>query len=154
MKISTRSHYAVRALFHMAYHSPNTPMKVAQVSEAEAISASFLDQIFQSLRKAGIVQSKRGPRGGFVLARPPRDITLKHIICAVEGASAQGICRETPTEDTQRPTSGIDVGAQVWQDVAARIDAIMNRVTLEELVLRGERMGLHRPSAQHFTYVI
>lgn len=154
MKLSTRSLYAVRALFHMAYHAPNDTMSVAHIAEAEGISAGFLDQIFQDLRRAELIGSKRGPNGGYHLERAPRDITLLDIIRAAEGDPVETLRREREAASPDVPPSGIHVAALAWDLVADRIEAELASRTLNDLVEMGEEMLLPRESFEEFIYVI
>jgi hypothetical protein len=64
MKLSTKSRYGLRALFDMAYHAGNLPAQIKDISRRQAISPRYLEQIFQDLKKAGLLKSRRGPQGG------------------------------------------------------------------------------------------
>ncbi len=160
MKLSIKSLYAVRALFHMAYHAPSSTTRVAHIAEAEGISAGFLDQIFQALRKAGVVGSKRGPQGGYFLARPLDAITLGEIVRVIEGETEHGLCKAPREEAEGLPTeappeaTGLMVTEEVWREVAGQIDAILDAYTLQDLVSRGQQQGLAREDFSSFIYII
>src|SRR5512136_2347991 len=85
MKLSTKSRYGLRALFDIAYNSGNLPVQIQDISRRQEISPRYLEQIFQSLKKAGILKSKRGPQGGYYLSRKPEHITVRDILIAAEG---------------------------------------------------------------------
>ena len=70
MKLSTKSRYGVRAMFDMAYHAGNLPAQIKDISRRQNISPRYLEQIFQDLKKAGLLKSRRGPQGGYSLSRP------------------------------------------------------------------------------------
>ncbi|MCK5552631.1 MAG: Rrf2 family transcriptional regulator, partial [Deltaproteobacteria bacterium] len=74
MRLSTKSRYGVRAVFDIAYHGGGNGVQVKDIARRQEISPRYLEQIFQKLRHAGIVLSKRGPRGGYSLVRPPEQI--------------------------------------------------------------------------------
>lgn len=150
MKLSSKSLYAVRALLNMAYHAPGEPLKIDTISEKAAVPARFLEQIFQDLKKAGIIGSKRGPRGGYFLTSPPDKVTLAGVIRAMEGDPRLSMCREEPEEGV----SCANVTAAAWSDVAARIEEVLESVSLAELVRRGEDMGVPRDGYRKFTYMI
>ena len=155
MKLSNKSFYAVRALFWMAYHSPAGNTKVTRIAESEGISAGFLDQIFQSLRKAEILVSQRGPKGGYLLARPLDQITIGQIVRVIEGETEDHFCRDLKAlcEQEEAPP-GLCVTADIWKQVAGEIDQILDSFTLSDLVQRGEEVGLSRESFEGFIYII
>ena len=85
MKISTQSRYGLRALFDIAYHSAGLSTQVKDISSRQAISPRYIEQIFQRLKRAGIIQSIRGPSGGYYLARKVDEITVGDVVRATEG---------------------------------------------------------------------
>ena len=85
MKLSTHSRYGVRAVFDIAYNSEGLEAQVRDISRRQGISPRYIEQIFQKLRKGGIVGSKRGPRGGYFLAKKPEEITIGEIVRITEG---------------------------------------------------------------------
>ena len=86
MKLSTQSRYGVRAIFDIAYNSEGLETQVKDISRRQGISPRYLEQIFQKLKKAGIVGSKRGPSGGYFLNKKPEDITVGEIVRITEGS--------------------------------------------------------------------
>lgn len=155
MKLSNKSLYAVRALFNMAYHGTNTPTKIDEIATREEVPPRFLEQIFQDLKKAGIVGSKRGPRGGYFLLKAPQDITLRAVLCATEGDATASFRRERESlsDKSGAPTS-LHVTAQVWEDIAERINSALDGVTLHDMVQRGEELGVRREGFNEFIYII
>src|SRR5512138_2043356 len=85
MRLSTKSRYGLRALFDIAYNSGNLPAQIQDISRRQQISPRYLEQIFQSLKRGGILKSKRGPQGGYMLAKAPDQITVADILRATEG---------------------------------------------------------------------
>src|SRR5687768_15247168 len=85
VKLSNKGRYGVRALFDIAFHNGGRPTQIREIAERESIPPRFLEQIFQDLKKAGILGSKRGPRGGYHLARPASEIRLGDVFRALEG---------------------------------------------------------------------
>src|ERR1041384_8830006 len=85
VKVSTRGEYAARALLSIALHGYDHPTSVKEVAERTGLPQPYLEQILLAVKGAGLVRSKRGVGGGYVLARPPSDITLASIIAAVDG---------------------------------------------------------------------
>ncbi len=155
MKLSSKSMYAVRALFNMAYHGSAGPSKIDDIASRESVPPRFLEQIFQDLKKAGIVGSKRGPKGGYFLTQAPAEITLQDIVSAMEGATTLSFCRE----ESDLPAAGeqvtsVCVTAQMWREVAEQIDGVLASITLQDLVKRGESLGVRREGFNEFIYII
>src|SRR4029078_11126671 len=85
MRLSTKTRYGVRAVFDIAHHAApdGTAAQAKEVAKRQRIPLRYLEQIFQDLKKAGLVESKRGPRGGYTLRRDPADIRLGDIVRAL-----------------------------------------------------------------------
>ncbi len=96
MRLSLQVQYAICGSFDLAYSGGDEPVGVREIAERQAIPIRYLEQIFQRLRRAGLVNSKRGPGGGFTLARPPDEITLCEIVEAVEGPLAGALSMAPP----------------------------------------------------------
>src|SRR5512147_928839 len=85
IKVSTRGDYAARALLSLALHEDDRPTSVKEIAERTHLPQPYLEQILLSVKGAGLVRSKRGVGGGYVLARSPEEITLAQILAAVDG---------------------------------------------------------------------
>ena len=85
MQLSQKCQYAIRAVFQLAKEHGGGPIKIADVAEAQAIPPRFLELILGELKQGGFTESRRGKRGGYLLARPPAQITVGDIIRFVEG---------------------------------------------------------------------
>src|SRR5512133_3190475 len=92
MRLSTKSRYGLRALFDIAYNAGAQPAQIQDISRRQDISPRYLEQIFQGLKRCGILKSKRGPQGGYFLTKSPDQITVKEIITATEGGMALVDC--------------------------------------------------------------
>lgn len=84
MKLSTKGRYAVTAMADIALHSGGQPVPLASITERQDISQDYLEQLFLKLRKSGLVESSRGPGGGYRLCRDPEDIRISEIVVAVD----------------------------------------------------------------------
>src|SRR3954469_19598325 len=129
MKVSTRGDYAARALLSLALHGSDRPTSVKEIAERTHLPQPYLEQILLSVKGAGLVRSKRGVGGGYVLARPPGDITLADIVGAVEGP--QILMAEHPDH-----CEGHCILQEVWVGVDDESRRILERVTLAALVER------------------
>lgn len=128
MRITTRGRYALRASLALAELEKNgSPVSINTLSEQEGISSVFLEQIFFKLRKAGIVSSTRGPGGGFCLARPLQEITVKQIMNAAEENLDLTFC-DNHLKDCQRTAECM--AHQVWLDVTSLVDDYFEGMTL------------------------
>ena len=155
MRISSKSVYAMRALFDIAYHNGGRPTKVESIAEREEVPARFLEQIFQDLKAARLVGSKRGPAGGYFLLRTPEDIRLGDVIRAIEGPMERLCCFATDAEIKARCSlTSKCVTAAVWRDITLEIDALLDRVTLSELCQKGENLGVPREADESISYSI
>jgi Rrf2 family iron-sulfur cluster assembly transcriptional regulator len=129
MRMSTRGDYAARALLSLALHGSDRPTSVKEIAERTHLPQPYLEQILLSVKGAGLVRSKRGVGGGYVLAHPPEEITLADIVAAVEGP--QILMAEHPDH-----CEGHCILQEVWVGVDNESRRILERVTLAELVER------------------
>jgi Rrf2 family protein len=153
MKLSNKGRYAVRALFDIAFFNDGRPTQVKDIAERQSIPPRFLEQIFQDLKRAGIVGSKRGPQGGYSLTRRSAEIRLGDVIRALEGPIILGerdggIRRAGPANDTRR------VAESVFRDLSTRVEACFDGLTIADICARAEEIGLKRPASQRNVYVI
>jgi len=84
MKLSTRGRYGTRMMFDLAKHYDQGPVQIGDVARREGSSVKYLEQLIIPLKKAGLVESVRGPKGGHMLARPPEEISVGEIIRVLE----------------------------------------------------------------------
>jgi Rrf2 family iron-sulfur cluster assembly transcriptional regulator len=129
VKVSTRGDYAARALLSLALHGDDRPTSVKEIAERTDLPQPYLEQILLAVKGAGLVRSKRGVGGGYVLARPPAEITLADIIAAVEGPL-------TTVMDEHDHCEGHCVLQEVWVWVSDDTRRMLEGVTLAELVDR------------------
>lgn len=136
MRLSSKGRYGFRALFHIAYHSGGRPTQLREVSEEAAIPSRFLEQIFHELKRAGIVTAKRGPKGGYQLAKHPAEISLGDALRALEGAPA--------IADRLRGRDALDPVSLTLTELASGIERCFDAVSLADMILRAERAGVRR----------
>src|SRR6516165_3725847 len=141
MRLSTKSRYGVRALFDIAYNSGNLPAQIQDISRRQDISPRYLEQIFQKLKKKGILKSKRGPQGGYYLARRPEEITVRDIIQATEGDILLVECTgEKKKKKGECAFEGSCVTQTIWQEASTRLQEYFSSITLKDLCDRGQGM--------------
>lgn len=155
MKLSTKSRYGLRALFDIAYNSGNLPAQIQDISRRQNISPRYLEQIFQGLKKVGILKSKRGPQGGYFLTRSPEEITVKEIVAATEGGVTLVDCVVGKRKKKSAcEFEGCCVTQTVWDEATARLNDYFETLTLKTLCERGQAMGLKREQDHRFMYYI
>ena len=137
MKVSTRGDYAARALLSLALHGSDRPTSVKEIAERTGLPQPYLEQILLAVKGAGLVRSKRGVGGGYVLAREPDEINLAEIIAAVDGPLTQLLGEHDHCE-------GHCVLQEVWVGLSDETRLILERITLADLV---ERTRVGHPGA-------
>lgn len=135
MKLSTKGRYAVMALVDLASYSKGHPLALAEIAERQDISLSYLEQLFAKLRRGGLVNSVRGPGGGYLLARAANETRISDVILAVD----------EPIRAT-RCTPGSPLGCSannsrclthdLWEELGNQIHLFLSSVTLEDVVTR------------------
>lgn len=133
MKISQKLEYACRALAQLArQHDAKTLTRLEQLAKREAVSANFLVQILNDLRRAGLIESRRGKSGGYLLARPPGEISLRQVVEAVDPSLLQ-------PSVSANGESGAGV-RQAWNRVSEAL-----ATTLEDTTIAGISQQLGGP---------
>jgi Rrf2 family protein len=130
VRISAKVDYAVRAAVELAGAPAGQPTTAESIAEAQGIPRKFLDNILQGLRHAGLVESRRGPEGGHLLARPADEITLADVIRAIDGplAGVQG----QPPETLHFPGRSAAL-RETWIAVRAALRGVLEHVTLADV---------------------
>ncbi|MFO0681674.1 MAG: Rrf2 family transcriptional regulator [Sandaracinus sp.] len=154
MKLSNKGRYGVCAIFDIAFHNDGRATQIKEIAERQAIPARFLEQIFQDLKRAGLVASRRGPRGGYQLAKPAAEIRLGDIVRALEGPIELSPKGEASSDDGEGDATSRAVAEEAFTDVSRRIEACFDAVTIESLCDRGEALGFRRKPPNRYVYVI
>jgi Rrf2 family protein len=149
MKLSNKGRYAVRALFDIAFYNEGRPTQVKDIAERQNIPPRFLEQIFQDLKRSGIVGSKRGPQGGYSLARRAAEIRLGDVVRALEGPIMLG-----ERESSRRSEPASDSRREIFFVLSSLVEACFDAVTIADVCSKAEQLGLKRPGAQRYVYVI
>lgn len=140
VKVSTRGDYASRALLSLALHTEGDgPTSVRDIAVRTGLPQPYLEQILLALKGAGLVRSKRGVGGGYILARHPREITLSEIISAVDGPIVAGDFGE-PHQDGACDHEGQCVLLEIWNQAGAHMRAHLDGYTLAGIadIARGD----------------
>ncbi|MGH9102605.1 MAG: RrF2 family transcriptional regulator [Acidimicrobiales bacterium] len=137
MRVSTRGDYASRALLSLALHSEEGmgPTSVQRLAERTGLPQPYLEQILLACKGAGLVRSKRGVGGGYVLAREPAEITLGQIVAAVDGPISAGDFG-LPHQNGACDHEGQCILASVWLEVGDHMRSHLDSFTLQDMMSR------------------
>jgi Rrf2 family iron-sulfur cluster assembly transcriptional regulator len=135
MRLTTKGRFAVTAMIDVAMHNGDGPVTLAGVAERQKISLSYLEQLFGKLRRAGLVDSVRGPGGGYNMARAPQEVSVADIITAVDEPIDATQCggKENCLDDRRCMTH------ELWANLNAHIFSFLSSVTLEQLVRQQDK---------------
>lgn len=151
MRMSTRGRFGLRALLHLAENDNGAPVSVSALAREMAVSADYLMQLFVKLRRAGLIKSIRGPRGGFVLSRAPAKVTVGDIVRAVEGPIGVAPCvapescyggRERRRSKALCPKRDSCAARIVWQQLSAEIEDSLDNTDLRQVLTEARRLQL------------
>jgi Rrf2 family protein len=133
MKLSTKGRYGVRLMLDLAIHAGDDPVTLRDIAVRQEISEKYLSNLVPLLKNAGFIHSVRGSRGGYILGRPPREITLKDILLVLEGSMCLVECTEKPML-CQRSEQCF--ARDVWSEVTGKIYEALESFTLEAMMKR------------------
>lgn len=139
-------------MFDIAFHGGGSATQIKDIAERQGIPVRFLEQIFQDLRRAALVSSKRGPRGGYHLARRTNEISVGDIIRALEGPITIYVPNDEPSDAGDH--ASIAVTEAAFRDLTVSIAACFDGMTLEDLCERAQQQGVNRSVASGYVYVI
>ncbi len=152
MKISTKTRYGVRAIFDLAYHSSGTSAQVKDISKRQNISQRYLEQIFHRLKKAGLVKSERGPKGGYILTRSPKEITIGDIYRAVDKNFDLVPCKGKEGSRCEHLEECVTM--PIWEKISKEVEKIFDSVTIEDLCNIATERNIPRDIENKYMYFI
>ena len=146
MRITTQAEYGLICALHLARRVPDGPVTGRDIAAAERLPGDYVEQIMLKLRRAEIVRSTRGAHGGYQLARPADQITVRDVIAAAEHSTFEVHCTSHPVEEARCSSSHNCSIRPVWMLLQQRIDDVLGSVRLSDLLLEEsevrERVGL------------
>ena len=132
MKLTTKSRYAVTAMLDIAYHNQGIPISLPEIAERQNISLSYLEQLFSRLKKGGLVESIKGPGGGYKLSKDADDIVISDVIQAVDENLETTTCNgKSNCHNNQQCLSH-----NLWEDLGAEIKNFLSDVTLQQVITK------------------
>ena len=134
MRISSKGDYGLRALFDLAQRYGEGPIQSDDIATRQGIPVNYLNQLLITMRRAGLIESLRGPQGGHMLARPPETITLRDVLTTLEGP----LLPAEPTRYDLTPTAPEDPHPvdEVWVQLRAPPEGLLGELTLDDLCQR------------------
>jgi len=138
MKLTSKGRYAVMAMADLAKNNVGKPTSLTEISLRQGISIAYLEQLFLKLRKNNLVQSSRGPSGGYVLSKPPGEIKLLSIISAVDEKIKTVKCRK----ESKKGCNGKSIKCithNLWDDLEAHINKFFYDNTLSDILFKEVR---------------
>lgn len=146
MKLTAKGRYAVTAMLDLAVHENDGPISLAEISERQGISLSYLEQLFAKLRRRSLVKSVRGPGGGYQLSRPASEIYVAEIIDSVDEnvdatkCAGRADCQQGETCLTH----------ELWSDLSEQIHQFLSRIDLASIIAKREVQEIAaRQDARH-----
>ncbi len=140
--VTQKSQYALRALFELALRSEAGPTRIEDIARAQGIPQRFLEVVLNELKRVGLVEARRGRRGGYQLARSPRDITVADILDSAQGPYAPVQCLSDPIS-SDCLFKGDCVFLSLWEEARMAVTRVYESTTLQALVDREkERLAL------------
>lgn len=137
MQISTRGRYGLRAMIDMALHASEGPMALRVIAERQGISESYLEQVFTSLRKSGLVRASRGAQGGYELNQQADQVTVGEILRSLEGPIVPVYC-VGESEGASCEREQYCITRSFWEELRDKINEFLDGTTLQDLADRAK----------------
>jgi len=148
MEISAQGRYALRALVDLAVNANDSALPLREISERQNISERYLEQIFARLKKADLIKSVRGAYGGYLLTRPPEEITVKDIMQVIEGRLAPVAEPEKHSEEELYQ----QMAQELWTQMESNLYQLLESITLADLKER--TLELRKENNEGYMYYI
>ncbi|WDV44133.1 Rrf2 family transcriptional regulator [Clostridiaceae bacterium M8S5] len=132
MKLSTKGRYGLKAMFELALYYGKGPLSIKDIADKQDLSENYLEQLISTLKKRGLVKSIRGAQGGYLLTKPPKEITVGVVIRALEGEIKISDC--IADEDNACERESFCVTKNVWIKIRDSINDTIDNITLEDMV--------------------
>jgi len=150
VKISTKGHYAVQAMVDLTTQSNNFPIPLANISVRQEISLHYLEQLFVKLRKAGLVKSVRGPGGGYLLAKNPKEISIGAIFDAVDESILLSDCvGNSKSEEFFCSRTERCVTQLLWKQLSIKFNEVLFSLSLADVCEEEKEMCVKTSGLKH-----
>ena len=132
MKLTTKSRYAVTAMLDIASHNTGSPISLPEISHRQNISLSYLEQLFSRLKKSGLVDSIKGPGGGYMLSKDANEIVISEVIQAVDEDLETTACNGKSNCHNNHQF----ISHNLWQDLGTEINNFLSDITLKQVIAK------------------
>jgi len=132
MKLTTKSRYAVTAMLDIASHNTGSPISLPEISHRQNISLSYLEQLFSRLKKSGLVDSIKGPGGGYKLSKDANEIVISEVIQAVDEDLETTACNGKSNCHNNHQC----ISHNLWQDLGTEINNFLSDITLKQVIAK------------------
>lgn len=150
MRLTTKGRFAVTAMIDLAMHANHQQaVKLNAISERQNISLSYLEQLFSKLRRAGLVESIRGPGGGYILGKSPHDINIAQIIEAAEDQLDATVCKGKANCQNGAPC----LTHHLWENLNHAIYDYLSNVTLASVLAQNQLASQHQHTVFSLTHI-
>lgn len=133
MRLSTKGRYGLKAMFELSLHYGEGPIPLKSVADEQKISENYLEQLVSVLRKDGFLESVRGAQGGYLLSKPPSEITVGSILRSLEGNMAPADC-VVDNDINKCDREEHCVTKLVWMKIRDSIDEVIDSITLQDMI--------------------
>lgn len=147
MRVTAKGEYAAQAVLHLALRYPSL-VAIHEIAERHHIPVKYLEQILLELKRGGILESRRGIRGGYTLARDPKEIFVGEVLRLIDGSFSQSSCVAAAARGTICTEGDVCGLRQMWQEVQSAIDHILFATSFAELSSRTRFSGARLPASQ------
>ena len=141
MRLSSKGEYATRAILELSRrYSSSAPVPVEVIAKAQSIPPRFLEQILLSLRRAGFVRSRRGPKGGYILAKPPSEISIAAVTRAIDGPLAPVACVSHLEHQDCKLSDTCELKG-LWQEVRDTVSDMLEEISFQNIIDKNWKIG-------------
>lgn len=132
MRVTIKGRYGIRTMIVLAFHYRGSPISAEYISKRERISKDYIEQLFIKLKKRGLIKSIRGPKGGFLLAKPPSRVKIRDILRCVEEPIALAPCVETEPNTSQCALSDNCIAQAFFKRMSQKLEKLMDSTSLAD----------------------
>ena len=134
MNVSQKSRYALKAVLELSFRYGQGPISISQIARAQAIPARFLAAILAQLKRGGFVASRRGNEGGYILARPPAEVSVGDVLRVLQGPPLSTLCANHP--QTECPHGADCIFVKLWERACAAVDGVYDSTNFQDMTDR------------------
>ena len=140
MRLTTKSRYGTRLMLDLALNAQNKPVRLSEISNRQGISLKYLEKLISKLKKTGFVKSMRGPYGGYMLAKPMKDISVGDIVRVLEGSDAITDCTESEDVCGTCTRAGECLTQYIWAETGKAMFEKLDSFKIDKLIKKSEKI--------------